>query len=155
MLATTARSREVKSAGDPAATQKFVDSEFSPLVAAYLKAQDDFVRTLEQRCEQVRTDAFNRRVQYAITGLVLSVLLLAVGLAMAWQPPPRQNSCRLHRSTPGAAMKDKLGSIRTDIQRQSGSAVAAAGERSDRRGCAGDWDRCRHLGPRPAGLRRW
>ena len=85
MLATTARSREVKSAGDPVATQKFVDSEFSPLVAAYLKAQDDFVRTLEQRCEQVRTDAFNRRVQYAITGLVLSVLLLAVGLAMAWQ----------------------------------------------------------------------
>ena len=38
MLATTARSREVKSAGDPAATQKFVDSEFTPLVAAYLKA---------------------------------------------------------------------------------------------------------------------
>ena len=71
------------------------------------------------------------------------------------EDPPRQNSCRLHRSTPGAAMKDKLGSIRTDIQRQSGSAVAAAGERSDRRGCAGDWDRCRHLGPRPAGLRRW
>ncbi len=85
VLATTARSREVKSAGDPAATQKFVDSEFTPLVAAYLKAQDDFVRTLEQRREQVRTDAFNRRVQYAITGLVLSVLLLAVGLAMAWQ----------------------------------------------------------------------
>ena len=26
--------------------------------------------------------------------------------------PPRQNSCRLHRSTPGAAMKDELGSIR-------------------------------------------
>ena len=45
------------------------------------------MRTLEQRREQVRTDAFNRRVQYAITGLVLSVLLLAVGLAMAWQPP--------------------------------------------------------------------
>ena len=85
MLATTARSREVKSAGDPVATQKFVDSEFTPLVAAYLKAQDDFVRTLEQRREQVRTDAFNRRVQYAITGLVLSVVLLAVGLAMAWQ----------------------------------------------------------------------
>ena len=85
MLATTARSREVKSAGDPVATQKFVDSEFTPLVAAYLKAQDDFVRTLEQRREQVRTDAFNRRVQYAIMGLVMAALLLAVGLAMAWQ----------------------------------------------------------------------
>ena len=46
--------------------------------------------------------------------------------------PPRQNSCRSDRSTPGAAMKDGLGSIRTDIQRQSGGAVAAAGERGAR-----------------------
>ena len=44
------------------------------------------MRTLEQRREQVRTDAFNRRVQYAIMGLVMAALLLAVGLAMAWQP---------------------------------------------------------------------
>jgi len=44
--------------------------------------------------------------------------------------PPRQNSCRLHRTrTPGAAMKDRSGSIRTNIQRQSGGAVVAAGER--------------------------
>ena len=43
-------------------------------------------------------------------------------------------------------MKDGLGSIRTDIQRQSGGAVAAAGERSDRLGCARGWDRRRHLG---------
>jgi hypothetical protein len=50
--------------------------------------------------------------------------------------PPRQNSCRLHRSTSGAAMKDGLGSIRTDIQGQSGGAVGAAGERSDRLDCA-------------------
>src|SRR5438034_9287806 len=40
----------------------------------------------------------------------------------------------------GAAMKDGLGSIRTDIQRQSGGAVAAAGERSVGRGCARGWD---------------
>jgi len=39
--------------------------------------------------------------------------------------PPRQNSCRLHRSTQGAAMKDGRGSIRTDIQRQGGGTVAA------------------------------
>ena len=47
--------------------------------------------------------------------------------------PPRQNSCRLHRSTSGAAMKDGLGSIRTGIQGQGGSEVAAPGERGDRR----------------------
>lgn len=44
--------------------------------------------------------------------------------------PPRQNSCRLHRPTQGAAMKDGLGSIRTGIQRQGGGEVAAAGERN-------------------------
>ena len=60
--------------------------------------------------------------------------------------PPRQNSCRLHRPTQGAAMKDELGSIRTDIQGQSGGAVAAARERSDRRGCARGWDRHGHPG---------
>ena len=43
-------------------------------------------------------------------------------------------------------MKDGLGSIRTDIQRQGGGAVAAAGERGDRRGCARGWDRRRDLG---------
>ena len=41
-------------------------------------------------------------------------------------PPPRQNSCRLHRSTQGAAMKDGLGSIRTDIQ---GHSLLSAGGR--------------------------
>jgi transposase len=43
-------------------------------------------------------------------------------------------------------MKDGLGSIRTDIQGQGAGAVAAAGERIDRLGCAGGWDRRRHLG---------
>jgi hypothetical protein len=50
--------------------------------------------------------------------------------------PPRQNSCRLHRPTQGAAMKDGLGSIRTGIQGQGGSEVAAAGERITGRGVA-------------------
>ena len=43
----------------------------------------------------------------------------------------RQNSCRFHRPTQGAAMKDGLGSMRTDSQRQSGGAVVRAGERGD------------------------
>ena len=43
-------------------------------------------------------------------------------------------------------MKDGLGSMRTDIQRQSGAAVVAAGERSDRLGFARAWDWRGHLG---------
>jgi wobble nucleotide-excising tRNase len=59
---------------------------------------------------------------------------------MRGPPPPRQNSCRLHRTTPGATMKDGIGSIRTSIQRQGGSEVAAAGERRAGSGGAGSWD---------------
>ena len=65
--------------------------------------------------------------------------------------PPPQNGCRLRGSTSAVAMKDGPGSIRTDIQRRSGGAVFAAGERGDRFGCARDCDRHRHLGA----LVRW
>lgn len=43
-------------------------------------------------------------------------------------------------------MKDGLGSIRSDLQRQGGDAVAVAGERGDRLGCAEAWDRPQDLG---------
>ena len=51
--------------------------------------------------------------------------------------PLRQNSCRPDRTENlGAAMKDRSGSIRTSIQRQSGGQVAAAAERSGGSRCA-------------------
>ena len=52
--------------------------------------------------------------------------------------PLRQNSCRPNRSKNlGAAMKDANGTIRTDIQRQSGSATATARERHSGNGSPG------------------
>ena len=60
--------------------------------------------------------------------------------------PPRQNSCRLHRTPPGAAMKDGLGSIRTGIQGQGGGEVAAAGERAAGGGGTRGWHRRGHAG---------
>ena len=57
----------------------------------------------------------------------------ALSTSSAWRRltcPPRQNSCRLHRTkNPGAAKKDGSGSIRTIIQGPRGGAAAAAGER--------------------------
>jgi Fe-S-cluster containining protein len=51
--------------------------------------------------------------------------------------PPRQNTCRPDRiHEPGAMMRKRIGKIRTGIQGQSGSAVAAAGERGVGRCCA-------------------
>lgn len=62
------------------------------------------------------------------------------GVLHAEHPPPRQNSCRLHRTkNPGAAMKDDSGSIRTIIQGQGSGQAATAGERGGRGGGAGGW----------------
>jgi len=85
VLAATAKTWELKGAGDAVATQRFADDEFAPLVTKYLKAQDDFVATLEKRRDAIRADASARRVEYAIWGIVTSLVLMAVGLFLAWK----------------------------------------------------------------------
>ncbi|WP_235514428.1 HAMP domain-containing protein, partial [Acidovorax sp. Root217] len=85
VLAATAKTWELKGAGDAVATQQFADNEFAPLVTKYLKAQDDFVTTLEQRRDAIRADATARRVEYAISGIIMSMVLLAVGIFLAWR----------------------------------------------------------------------
>jgi hypothetical protein len=45
----------------------------------------------------------------------------------AEHPPPRHNSCRLHRTkNPGAAMKEISGTLRTIIQGPGSSSAVAA-----------------------------
>ena len=85
VLAATAKTWELKGAGDGVATQRFADDELTPLVARYLKAQDDFVSILQQRREEIRAEALQRRVSYAIQGLVASAVLIAVILLLAWK----------------------------------------------------------------------
>ncbi|WP_156391431.1 HAMP domain-containing protein, partial [Acidovorax sp. Root70] len=85
VLAATAKTWELKGAGDAVATQRYADNEFAPLVAKYLKAQDDFVGTLEKRRDAIRADATQRRIDYAITGIISSMVLMAAGLFLAWK----------------------------------------------------------------------
>ena len=67
------------------ATQRFADEQFAPLVTKYLQSQDDFVAALDKRRDVMRADAPARRVQLAIVGIVSSMVLLAVGLFLAWR----------------------------------------------------------------------
>ena len=85
VLAATAKTWELKGAGDSVATQRFADDVFAPLVTKYLQSQDDFVAALDKRRDAIRADATARRVQYAIIGIVSSMALLAVGLFLAWR----------------------------------------------------------------------
>ena len=85
VLGSTAKTAEIKALGDAAATQRYADEEFTPMVARYLKAQDDFVTILQQRREQIRAEALQRRVSYAIQGLVASAVLIFVIVLLAWR----------------------------------------------------------------------
>ena len=85
VLAATAKTWELKGAGDGVATQRFADEQFAPLVTKYLQSQDDFVAALDKRRDVIRADATARRVQLAIVGIVSSMVLLAVGLFLAWR----------------------------------------------------------------------
>ena len=42
--------------------------------------------------------------------------------------PLRQNSCRLYKIKPGAAIRDRNGKVLREIQKQSGISIAAAGK---------------------------
>ncbi|OGB48781.1 MAG: chemotaxis protein [Burkholderiales bacterium RIFCSPLOWO2_12_FULL_65_40] len=83
VLEATAKTWELKGAGDAVETQRFADETLTPLVAAYLKAQDDFVKTLEQRREQVRNEADARRTRLAAIAWGVAALVLVAVLLMA------------------------------------------------------------------------
>ena len=85
VLAATAKTWDLKGAGDAVATQRYADEEFAPLVTKYLKAQDDFVATLEKRRDVIRAEATQRRIEYAITGIISSMVLMVAGLFLAWK----------------------------------------------------------------------
>jgi len=85
VLAATAKTWELKGAGDAVATQRYADEEFAPLVTKYLKAQESFVGVLEKRREVVLAEAQGRRARYAVEGLIASALLMAVFLFLAWK----------------------------------------------------------------------
>ena len=68
---------------------------------------------------------------------IVAMLIVLVATVALPNPPPRQNSCHLDRIlNSGAMMRERVGAIRTRIQRQSGGAVAAAGECNGGVGCA-------------------
>jgi methyl-accepting chemotaxis protein len=83
VLDATAKTWELKAAGDAVATQRFADTELTPLVARYLKAQDDFVSVLQKRRDQIRAEATQRRIDYGVQGLLASAVLIAVMLLLA------------------------------------------------------------------------
>ena len=85
VLAATAKTWDLKGAGDVVETQRFADEQFAPLITSYLKSQDDFVAVLQKRRDAVRAAVNERRVSYAVQGLAASAVLMGLFLLLAWK----------------------------------------------------------------------
>jgi methyl-accepting chemotaxis protein len=81
----TAKTWEIKGAGDGVATQNYADEQLTPLVGKLLKAQDEFVSVLEKHGEAVLAQAETSRTQHAIEGLVATAVLILLFLFLVWK----------------------------------------------------------------------
>ena len=85
LLAMTARAGELKKAGETAALNTFVDREYVPAVAGYLKSLDQYITVQERERDLAQTEAGAERLRgsmYGLAGIVL-VFLLSIGLIYA------------------------------------------------------------------------
>ena len=84
VLAATAKTWELKGAGDGVETQRFADEQLTPMVARYLKAQDEFIALLESRRDAVREDATAQRIRAGVLSSITALLVFGAGALLAW-----------------------------------------------------------------------
>ena len=92
------------------------------LIAALWKS----VKSFMTKCSDNKTSILPRAQKFSLDKGINGALLVEV---FSIRTPPRQNTCRLHRTMNLGARRERIGSIRTSIQRSRGSTHAAAGER--------------------------
>ena len=84
VLAAVAKTWELKGAGDAVETQRFADEQLTPMVARYLKAQDEFIAQLERRREVVREEAMAQRIRAGVISTLTALVVFAAGGLLAW-----------------------------------------------------------------------
>uniref|UniRef100_UPI0030FAFDF8 methyl-accepting chemotaxis protein n=1 Tax=uncultured Acidovorax sp. TaxID=158751 RepID=UPI0030FAFDF8 len=84
VLEAVAKTWELKGAGDAVETQRFADEQLTPMVARYLKAQDEFIAQLERRREAVREEALAQRIRSGVISTLTALVVFAAGALLAW-----------------------------------------------------------------------
>jgi len=84
VLAGVGKIRELRGAGNIAASQSFAKGEFSALINQYEGAQDEFIALLERRRDAVREDIATQRVRAGLIGSVAALIVLGVGSLLVW-----------------------------------------------------------------------
>ena len=84
VLEAVAKTWELKGAGDAVETQRFADEQLTPMVARYLKAQDEFIAQLERRREAVREEAMAQRIRSGVISTLTALVVFAASGLLAW-----------------------------------------------------------------------
>jgi methyl-accepting chemotaxis protein len=82
VLGYTAKTKEVKAGGDPAAMQTFVDATYKPAIGKYLAALDNFVSVQERQRDASIAASDAARSRTATVALAIVLLVFAVGVLL-------------------------------------------------------------------------
>ncbi len=82
VLALMAKTREIKTAGDPAVTRAFVDKEFPPTLERYYKALDRLVTVQERERDSARIAAGDARRTALISASGAVMLVFSIGVLL-------------------------------------------------------------------------
>ena len=83
VLASIGKTRELRTAGDAAATKVYVDQTFLPAIATYLAAIDEFVALQVQHSNEAKARAVAKEARSDAVGVVAVLILLALGVLSA------------------------------------------------------------------------
>ncbi|WP_394787964.1 methyl-accepting chemotaxis protein [Rhodoferax sp.] len=82
-LTLTAKAKEVRQAGDAAATKAFADNEFSPAIANYLQMLDAYVALQERQRDAVKVSSEASLRNTAMIALGSEILVFVLGVLLA------------------------------------------------------------------------
>jgi methyl-accepting chemotaxis protein len=83
VLGLTAKTKDVKAAGDAATMQAFVDDTYKPAIGKYLTALDTFVTVQERQRDAAKAEADASRRRTAIVAMASVAVVFALGVLMA------------------------------------------------------------------------
>ena len=85
VLKLVAEGQKLRADGDLAGVQRLVRERLNPAIATYVAAQEAFVELQQRERDEAKAQGLQVRTVAQWTGMGVSMLILAIGLVLAWQ----------------------------------------------------------------------
>lgn len=85
VLKLVAEGQKLRADGDLAGAQRLVRERLNPAIATYVAAQEAFVELQQRERDEAKAQGLQVRTVAQWTGMGVSMLILAIGLVLAWQ----------------------------------------------------------------------